>query len=102
MGAAGAAAAAAAGAVAAPQQQPPQHHHHAAHHPPHVNAFQHTQLGVYLSGAAVLTYVLGDVLPTLLDAHRVARIWLWLLALTAGAAYVYARPFIRGLGSAHR
>ena len=71
-------------------------------HHPHVNAFQHTQLGVYLSGAAVLVYVLGDVLPTLLDAHHLARTWLWLLGLLGGSAYLYARPFIRGLGSAHR
>jgi hypothetical protein len=79
--------------------QPPTvpHPHH-----PQVNAFQHTQLGVYLSGGAVLLYVLGDVLPTLLDAHHVARTWLWLLGLLGGSAWLYARPFIRGLGSAHR
>lgn len=86
---------------------PPLQAHHATHYNPqqpttHVNAFQHTQLGVYLSGGAVLLYVLGDVLPTLLDAHRVARTWLWLLGLLGGSAYLYARPFIRGLGSAHR
>ncbi len=71
-------------------------------HHPHVNAFQHTQLGVYLSGSAVLLYVVGDVLPTLLDAHHLARTWLWLLGLLGGSAWLYARPFIRGLGSAHR
>jgi hypothetical protein len=76
--------------------------HHHGHHHHHVNAFQHTQLGVYLAGGSVLLYVAGDLLPSLLDAHHVARHWLWLMAMLAAAAWLYARPFIRGLGSAHR
>jgi len=93
----------AAAAAAAPLLllSPPGSNSHNPHRP-HVNAFQHTQLGVHLSAGAAALYVLGDVLPTLLGAHRASRTWLWLLGLLGGSAYLYARPFIRGLGSAHR